>query len=95
MENKAISEINGIYELEIPKIIRNIKRQRAHKVLLQFPDGMKPYAGVIASEVEEKGGCECFIWFGDCFGGCDVPNVDFVDLIVQFGHSGWDFKSPQ
>ena len=63
--------------------------------MLQFPDGLKPYADVIASEVEEKGGCECFIWLGDCFGGCDVPIGVDVDMIVQFGHGAWKFKSPQ
>ncbi len=92
MENKTISEINEIYELEIDKIVGNIKKQRARKVLLQFPEGMKPYSTVIAEEIEKKANCECFIWLGDCFGGCDVPIGVGVDLIVQFGHSAWDFK---
>lgn len=95
MQNKTISEINEIYELEIDKIVRNIKRKKVEKVLLQFPEGLKPYSTVIALEVEEKGGCQCFIWLGDCFGACDVPvgvSEIGVDLIVQFGHSEWGFR---
>ena len=92
MENKTISEINEIYDLEIDKIVRDIRENKYKKVLLQFPDGLKPYANVISDEIEEKSGCRCFIWLGDCFGACDVPlEVERlgVDLIVQFGHSEW------
>jgi len=40
--------------------------------------------------------CECFIWLGSCYGGCDVPIETErlgMDLIVQFGHSAWNFKN--
>ena len=95
MQTKTINEINEMYDLEIDKIVGNIKKQGARKVLLQFPEGLKPYSTVISEEVGEKAGCQCFIWLGDCFGACDVPlevsDIE-VDLIVQFGHSKWDFK---
>ncbi len=102
MEKKTISEINEMYDLEIDKIVGSIKEKKAEKVLLQFPEGLKPYSTVISEEIEGrllgKDGdknrfeCQCFIWLGDCFGGCDIPlGVDKigVDLIVQFGHSKW------
>ena len=91
MQTKTINEINQIYDLEIPKIIGNIKEKKAKKVLLQFPEGLKPYSTVIAEEIESKADCKCFIWLGSCFGACDVPNIDNMDLIVQFGHSKWEF----
>ncbi len=98
MQTKTINEINEIYNLEINKIVNNIKEKKAKKVLLQFPEGLKPYSMVITDEIEEKSGCQCFIWLGGCFGACDVPlevsDIE-VDLIVQFGHSKWDFKSTQ
>ena len=95
MIKKSIEEINEMYGLEIPKIVRQIKNKKAGKVLLQFPEGLKPYAQVICDEVSEKANCECFIWMGTCFGACDVPlEVEKlgVDMIVQFGHSAWKFK---
>ena len=89
--------IHEKYDLEIDKIVRQIKKDKAKKVLLQFPDGLKPYATQIVDEISEqiKGNAEIFIWLGSCFGACDVPvEVEKlgVDLVVQFGHSAWKFK---
>jgi len=91
MQKTTIDEVNEKYELEIDKIVRTVKAKKAQKVLLQFPEGLKPYAQVICDEVSGKAGCLCFIWMGTCFGGCDIPNTDDFDLIVQFGHSAWKF----
>ena len=97
MQKKTIEEINEIYDLEIPKIIKIIKQKKARKVLLQFPEGMKPYSTVIADEIEKKADCKCLIWLGNCFGACDVPNADNlkpkIDLIIQFGHTKWKFNN--
>ena len=92
---KSINEIEEIYELEIEKIVKTIKKEKAKRVLLQFPDGMKPYSQVICDEIENNSKAECFIWLGTCFGACDVPiEVERlgVDLIIQFGHSSWSFE---
>jgi|TARA_Y100000310_G_scaffold162257_1_gene162245 2-(3-amino-3-carboxypropyl)histidine synthase len=94
MENKTINDVSEKYDIEINKVVKNIKKNKAGKVLLQFPEGLKPYAQVICDEIEEKTGCECVIWMDTCFGGCDVPlGVERlgVDMIVQFGHSEWKF----
>ena len=95
MLKKTISEINDIYELELDKIIKNIKKERAKKVLLQFPEGMKPYSTEICSYIEDKTDCNCFIWLDSCFGACDIPlEVEKlgVDMIVHFGHSAWNYN---
>ena len=88
---KTLREIEQEYNLELDKIVANIKKEKAKSVLLQFPDGMKPYADVICAELEKKMPAVNFsIWLGSCYGACDVPAVDDkVDMIVQFGHSEW------
>ncbi len=101
MQVKSISEIQKIYDLELDKIVKTIKKQKAKLVLLQFPDGLKPHSTVIANEIEkkcrkDKMNVKCLIWFGSCYGACDVPiQVEKlkpkIDLIVQFGHSKWKF----
>jgi len=95
MQNTTINEINEKYELELGKVFKQIKQKKAKRILFQFPEGMKPYAQIICDEISGKANCECFIWMGDCFGACDVPDVDGldIDLIVQFGHSKWEFKN--
>ncbi len=68
------------YDLELDKVIFKIKKENAKLVLLQFPDGLKPYATAVVDYLEEKLNCSerknkvgFLIWFGDCFGACDVP----------------------
>jgi len=94
MQPVSISDIEKKYELELEKIVRTIKKEKARKVLLQFPDGLKPYSGVIVKEIEKRTKAECLVWMGSCYGACDVPIQTEklgVDLIVQFGHSNWKF----
>ena len=90
MENKRNKELNENYQLELEKIILKIKKKRAKLVLLQFPDGLKLYATTIVDYLKEKTDCEFLIWFGSCFGACDLPtdleNMK-IDLVIQFGHS--------
>jgi len=93
MQKKTIQEIEQEYELELDKIVKEIKKQKAKHILLQFPDGMKPYATTIAKEIEARAKCICLIWLGSCFGACDTPNLGKaekdIDLVIQFGHTAW------
>jgi len=96
MQKKTFNQIDEKYDLEIDRIIKTIKNEKAKKVLLQFPEGMKPYAQVICDKLEHETKVKCFIWLGTCFGACDIPlEVERlgVDLIIQFGHSSWDYSS--
>ena len=91
MHTKTIKELEKEYDFEFDKIVKTIKQKKAKLVLLQFPDGIKPYATTIVDELEGRTSATFFIWLGSCFGACDIPKVDEqVDLIVQFGHS--EFK---
>lgn len=88
MQTKTIQEIEKEYELNLDKIISEIKRQRPKKVLLQFPEGFKPWATDIAYYLEKNTKANIVIWLGSCYGACDTPNTN-SDLIIQFGHSPW------
>lgn len=86
------------YDLELPKVIEEIKilqnikvNGKPVKVCLQFPDGLKAKATEIVSILErELPAAEFVIWAGTNFGGCDYPwylkDLNF-DLLVNFGHS--------
>ncbi len=73
------------YDFEIEKINKIIEKTNPKSILLQFPDGLKPFAVKIANKIN----AEVFIWAGSCFGACDIPNANF-DLLIQFGHT--EFK---
>lgn len=95
MHQKTINEIEEEYDLEFGRILRTIKKEKAGRVLLQFPDGLKPYSTTILDYLEKQlPKVDFFIWLGSCYGGCDIPPVnekDF-DLIIQFGHSAWNYN---
>lgn len=92
MENKTIEEIQKKYDLELERIISEIKKTKAKLVLLQFADGLKPYSTVVVDFLREKTNAEFLIWLGSCYGACDIPVglekiKPKIDLIIQFGHS--------
>lgn len=76
------------YDLELDKVIKEIKKQKARLVCIQLPDGLKPKADEIQEKIEKNTNAKVIIWLGSCFGSCDIPDLDKkVDLLVQFGHS--------
>lgn len=92
IETKTIAEIQEKYNLEIDKVISEIKKSKAKLVLLQFPDGLKPYATVVVDFLREKTSAEFLIWAGTCYGACDSPTgiekiKPKIDLVIQFGHN--------
>lgn len=90
---KTIAELEEKYDLQLEKAVNQIKKSKAKLVLLQFPDGLKPYATAIVDYLESKlKGTGFLIWFGSCYGACDAPVVGNkikpkVDLVIQFGHN--------
>lgn len=86
--NYTLPNLEKKYELELERIISEIKRQKVKTVLLQLPDGLKPWGPTISDYLEDKTSVKVSIWLGACFGACDLPNSN-VDLVVQFGHAPW------
>jgi 2-(3-amino-3-carboxypropyl)histidine synthase len=90
--NTLIKEVLEKYNLELEKAVIEIKKSKAKLVLLQFPDGLKPYATSVVDYLETKTKTKFLIWAGSCFGACDIPlEVERlkpkIDLIIQFGHN--------
>lgn len=77
------------FDLEIERIIDEIKSRDPHKVGLQFPEGLKRRSLSIASEIEEKTGAEVYISANPCYGACDLDRqlLEDMDLVFHFGHS--------
>ena len=88
-----LKQLEQKYDLELNKVVNNIKKSKAKLILLQFPDGLKKYATEIVDYLEGKiKGVEFLIWLGTCYGACDLPvGLDKlkskIDLTIQFGHN--------
>lgn len=92
MAKKTIEELEEKYDIELEKIIFKIKKTKAKLVLLQFPDGLKQYATSVVDYLKSKTNAEFLIWFGSCYGACDIPVLGNkikpkIDLTIQFGHN--------
>jgi diphthamide biosynthesis enzyme Dph1/Dph2-like protein len=87
MEYK-LEDLEEKYELELDRVLSEIEKSGAKKVLLQLPDGLKPWGVVLCDYISEKSGVDVRIYLGDCFGACDLPETD-CDLVFQFGHADW------
>ncbi len=79
------------YELELDRVVKEITQQKAKRVLVQLPDGLKPRSKDIVEVLRKKTKAEVIIWLESCYGACDIPKVDKakVDLMIQWGHSSW------
>ncbi|NIA03879.1 MAG: hypothetical protein GWP09_00835 [Nitrospiraceae bacterium] len=87
-----VNEIN--YDLELTKAMNYINKNKAKRICIQLPDGLKPQAKKITDFLSENTDAEVFIWGQSCFGACDLPiGLDKmkIDLIIQWGHAPWRF----
>ena len=84
----TLANLEKNYDLELNRIVAEIEKVGAKSVLLQLPDGLKPWGLVLVDYLESKAEIEVMIWLGDCFGACDLPDSN-CDLVVQFGHAQW------
>ena len=87
-----IEDLEKKYDLELDRIVAEIKKKKAKLVLLQFPDGLKPYATAVVDYLEKKTNAEFLIWLGSCYGACDTPILGKelekkINLVIQFGHN--------
>ncbi|MEM2121937.1 MAG: diphthamide synthesis protein [Candidatus Woesearchaeota archaeon] len=91
IKNTRLENSDEDFDLELDKVIKEIKRTKAKNILIQLPDGLKPKAEEIQDFIEEKTNkrVKVFIWAGSCFGACDIPQVNEIDLLIQWGHSKW------
>lgn len=96
MYDKTTSFLNGcdfsiaMFDLELEKVIAQIKERDAKRVILQLPDGLKSRAHELVASIEKETGAVAFIWFSSCFGQCDYPlglGPLGIDIMIQFGHN--------
>jgi 2-(3-amino-3-carboxypropyl)histidine synthase len=78
------------FDFEEERVKQEITRLGAKRVLLQFPEGLKPESPRLAKIVEANGALP-IISADPCYGACDVAANEAeslgVDLIVHFGHA--------
>ncbi|MFZ2072980.1 MAG: diphthamide biosynthesis enzyme Dph2 [Methanoregula sp.] len=76
-------------------LIKKLEKRGAHKVALQFPEGLKRQVAEIVAGLKDAG-FEVIISGDPCYGACDLA-LDTVtcgdaDVLVHFGHAPVDTR---
>lgn len=78
------------FDLEEKRLSEEVRKRRAKCVLIQLPEGLKPY-GLYLASIVEKTGAIAIVSADPCYGACDLATSDAesldADLIVHYGHS--------
>jgi 2-(3-amino-3-carboxypropyl)histidine synthase len=78
------------FDLEEKRLANEIRKRKVKRVLIQLPEGLKPYAPRLAVVVENAG-AQALISADPCYGACDLAisgaQALSADLIVHYGHS--------
>ena len=83
-----------MFDLELEKVIAEVKAKKKKKVLIQLPDGLKTRAQEIVDRIEKETSASAFIWYSSCFGACDLPlglETLGIDFLVGFGHNQYHY----
>ena len=80
-----------MYELELERVVDEIGKRGARRVLLQLPDGMRPFAFEIAEHIRKETPSEVIISGDSCYGACDIASRQALelnaDLLIHYGHA--------
>jgi len=80
----------SLYDMDVKRAIKAIKKRNAKNVGLQFPEGLKTQGVAIARTLEKETDANIIISGDPCYGACDVSDSkmnDIVDLIIHYGHT--------
>jgi len=78
------------------RILRELKKAKAKRILLQVPEGLKVHSLDLVDFLERKG-IETLLSIEPCFGGCDLRDEEAkrlgCDLLLHIGHSDFGLKT--
>ncbi|MEM4727256.1 MAG: diphthamide biosynthesis enzyme Dph2 [Candidatus Bathyarchaeia archaeon] len=78
------------YDLEEERVLEEIRRLNARRVLIQLPEGLRPHAFKLTERLEGTG-AEIFLVGDSCYGACDLAIHQAeslgVSLLIHYGHS--------
>jgi 2-(3-amino-3-carboxypropyl)histidine synthase len=77
-----------MWSIPVSEIIEKLQNEKARRVALQFPEGLKRRAFEVAAALRKEG-FDVIISGDPCYGACDLAldSLDMADVLVHFGHA--------
>jgi len=92
------SIITTFYDLDLDRVIYEIRSRKSKRIVLQFPEGLLKYAVQIAERIAQETGVEAIISLDTCYGACDLAIYASsrvkADLLIHYGHAAWSGTPP-
>ncbi len=88
-----------MFQFEENRIVDEVKKRGAKRILVQMPEGLKPVGFKLARLLEKETGSEVFVSGDPCYGACDLalyPKSRIAaDLLIHVGHAEIPGESTQ
>jgi 2-(3-amino-3-carboxypropyl)histidine synthase len=80
---------------DISDLIKRLEKRGAHRIALQFPEGLKRRSAEVIAALKDAG-FEVIVSGDPCYGACDLAleTLGSADVLVHFGHAPVD-ERPQ
>jgi 2-(3-amino-3-carboxypropyl)histidine synthase len=83
-------------EKDTKRIISDLKKRKARRILVQVPEGLKTRVQEFATKLEEAG-FQAIVSVDPCYGACDLRDYEAkqlgCDLLLHVGHSDFGLKT--
>jgi len=77
------------YDLEVERVVKEVKSRGARRVLIQTPDGLKQYLKDLHERLVKEG-ITVVLSADPCYGGCDLADEEAAlmgaELLIHVGH---------
>lgn len=77
------------YDLEVERVVKEVKSRGARRVLIQAPDGIKQYLKDLHERLVREG-IAVVLSADPCYGGCDLADEEAAfmgaELLIHVGH---------
>ncbi|MDT7888168.1 MAG: diphthamide biosynthesis enzyme Dph2 [Desulfurococcales archaeon] len=98
LEKLSLEDIG--YDLEIGRIVDEVRKLGARRILIQMPDGLKHLAPYISKRLEKDlSGVEIAFSASPSWGACVLEDTEALeggyDLLVHIGHIEYPFYRPR
>lgn len=87
---KNLSQFRKLFDLEINKIKKGLKKDKSEYVGLELPEGMKKFVSELSIYLEKELGKKIVVSSEPCFGACDIKSQQFesvgIKTIIHMGN---------
>jgi len=80
---KNLSQFKKLFDFEISKIKKELKKDKGDYIGLELPEGMKKFVSELSLYLEKELGKKIVVSSEPCFGACDIKSHQFESIGIK------------